>query len=60
MNQKAEQAGSPWAKTISDAFGKELVRRWNAYEPMQYQIDVFQREIERLVKELKNARKGDE
>ena len=29
---KAEQAGSPWAKTIGLPFGEELVRRWNAYE----------------------------
>ena len=36
---KAEQAPLiPWAKTISFAFGEELVERWNSYEPMQNEI----------------------
>ena len=49
---KAEQVGSSWAKTISWEFGDELVRRWNWYEPSR-------KLIERLTKELEDARKGD-
>ena len=32
--QKAEQAGSGWAKTLGFPFGEEMVRRWNAYETL--------------------------
>ena len=51
--QKAEQAPiSPWAKTISFAFGEELVQRWNCYEPLLA-------EVERLRKELEDAKAGN-
>ena len=52
---KAEQTGSPWAKTLGFEFGDELVRRWNWYEPHCNQIERLTKENERLQGELNAA-----